>query len=129
MVIFSPALRLRRARVRLHCERETAHAGVSHSAITPGTQSKRATRVGARCVAQFMRVSRQQSANESLVIHFLGQRCTIYLAAYALITLQRKLLSINGHMDVVGVPRMWLFAEETVSPRVDKRANSTKPGV
>ena len=29
-------------------------------------------------------------------------------------------------MDVEGVPRMWLFAEETVSPRVDKRAKSTR---
>ena len=52
-----------------------------------------------------------------------------YSAAYAQITLQRKLLSINGYMDRCGVPRMWLFAEETVSPRVDKRANSAKPGV
>ena len=29
-------------------------------------------------------------------------------------------------MNVDGVPRMWLFAEETMSPRVDKRANSAR---
>ena len=40
--------------------------------------------------------------------------------------MQRKLLSINGYMGIDGVPRMWLFAEETVSPRVDKRANSAR---
>ena len=76
---------------------------------------------------QFSRVSSQHSGIP--LDHFIGQRCTIYLAAYAQITLQRKLLSINGYVDINGVPRMWLFAEETVSPRVDKRANSAKPGV
>ena len=93
-------------------ERETAHARASLSV---------------HAWHSVLRVSSQHSGIPR--DHFIGQRCTIYLAAYAQITLQRKLISINGYMDIECVTRMWLFAEETVSPRVDKRANSAKPGV